>query len=123
MELKPQPGIYRHFKGKKYKVIGIGTFGQSIGRDGLVGAARYSEEVKTEVYVYRRGDSFVLEGDIPKDLEFVIYEQLYNSDCGDFKEGNLWVRPLEMFLQAVPADGKEVPRFEYIGKDNEQGTG
>lgn len=121
--LKPQPGIYRHFKGKKYRVIGVGKLGKSIGTDGLLGVGRYSEGDNSEVYIYGRGNSFVLEGNIPKDLEGVIYEQLYDSDCGDFKKGALWIRPLEMFLQAVPADGREVPRFEYIGKDNEQGTG
>ena len=121
--LKPQPGIYRHFKGKKYSVIGVGRHGQSVGTDGLLEVGRYSEGKDLEVFVYKRGNSFVIEGNIPRDLEFVIYEQLYDSDCGDFKKGAFWVRPLEMFLQAVPADGREVPRFEYIGKDNEQGTG
>ena len=27
-----------------------------------------------------------------------------------------WVRPKEMFLENVIVDGKEKPRFEYIGK-------
>lgn len=118
-----QPGIYQHFKGKKYEVLGAGKSGQSVGTDCLFNVAHYSEEASKEVYVFRRGKDFVLEGDLPKDLEFVIYEQQYDSECGEFKKGSLWVRPLEMFLQTVKVDDKEVPRFEYIGKSNEQGTG
>lgn len=30
--------------------------------------------------------------------------------------GTLWVRPLEMFLEFVKKDKKDMPRFEYIGK-------
>lgn len=120
--LKPQPGNYRHYKGKNYIVIGTGKLESSIGTDGLIGVARYSEGDKPEVYIYRRGNAFVLEGNLPN-IEHVIYKQHYDSECGEFKKDSLWVRPLEMFLQTVKVDGKEVPRFEYIGKSNEQGTG
>jgi hypothetical protein len=30
-------------------------------------------------------------------------------------ENSLWVRPLSMFLETVSKDGKEVPRFKFIG--------
>lgn len=40
--------------------------------------------------------------------ELVVYRQLYG-------EGGLWVRPLSMFLEMVQANGKAVPRFEYLG--------
>jgi hypothetical protein len=26
----------------------------------------------------------------------------------------LWVRPLDMFVQAVEIDGKELPRFKFL---------
>ncbi len=42
----------------------------------------------------------------------VIYKALYQ---GDFPEGTLWVRPLAMFQETVSVDGKQVPRFRYIG--------
>ena len=29
--------------------------------------------------------------------------------------GELWVRPLKMFLEEVEFNGKKVPRFKYIG--------
>lgn len=40
--------------------------------------------------------------------EMVVYRPLYG-------ERGLWVRPLGMFIETVTVDGKEVPRFEYIG--------
>jgi hypothetical protein len=40
--------------------------------------------------------------------ELVVYRQEY----GDH---SLWVRPKQMFLGTVKSDGKEVPRFRYIG--------
>jgi hypothetical protein len=40
--------------------------------------------------------------------ELVVYRALY-GDHG------LWVRPKAMFLGTVEAQGKRVPRFEFIG--------
>ena len=41
--------------------------------------------------------------------EFVVYKALYG-------EGELWIRPLKMFLEEVNFGGKKVLRFKYIGK-------
>ena len=41
--------------------------------------------------------------------EFVVYKALYG-------EGELWVRPLKMFLEEVDFNGKKVLRFKYIEK-------
>lgn len=41
--------------------------------------------------------------------QFVVYKALY---C----EGDLWIRPLKMFLEDVEFAGKRVPRFKYIGE-------
>lgn len=41
--------------------------------------------------------------------EYVVYRQLYG-------EGEVWVRPSAMFQEHVLVDGKEVKRFQYIGK-------
>ena len=41
----------------------------------------------------------------------VIYKALYQ---GDFPEGTLWVRPLKMFNEEVPINGKFVPRFRFL---------
>lgn len=37
---------------------------------------------------------------------------LYRPQSG---ERGLWVRPVDMFNEAVILDGKSVPRFEYLG--------
>lgn len=42
--------------------------------------------------------------------DLVIYEALYDNEIS-----KLWVRPLSMFLEYIESDGKQVPRFEYIG--------
>lgn len=72
-ELKP--GLYEHFKGKRYEVVGI---------------ARHSETLESHV----------------------VYKALY---AGDYPEGSLWVRPLTMFQETVVREGKEIPRFRYLG--------
>jgi len=46
--------------------------------------------------------------------ELVVYEKL--QDFGKYKKGSLWVRPKKMFLEKVMVNGKEIPRFKYIGK-------
>ena len=45
--------------------------------------------------------------------ELVVYKALYKSE--EFGEGALWVRPKDMFFDNVTIDGKEVPRFKYLG--------
>jgi hypothetical protein len=43
--------------------------------------------------------------------KLVVYRFLY----GDY---SLWVRPLDMFMESVIVDGREVPRFEWRGEDS-----
>lgn len=45
--------------------------------------------------------------------ELVVYKALYNSK--EFGENALWVRPKNMFFETVNIEGKEIPRFKYIG--------
>jgi len=65
------PGIYRHYKGNDYEVIGV---------------AKHSED----------------------GTELVVYRPLYGA-------GDLWVRPLAMFVEEVEIDGQILPRFAYTG--------
>ncbi len=46
--------------------------------------------------------------------EMVVYKALYESK--EFGKDALWVRPKKMFLETTTLDGKEVPRFKYVGK-------
>ena len=41
---------------------------------------------------------------------------LYRTMYGD---KDLWVRPWAMFFEKVLVDGVELPRFKYIGDENE----
>ena len=66
-------GIYRHYKGNEYQLIGV---------------ARHSETLE----------------------ELVVYKALYG-------EGELWVRPREMFEEEVEIDGELVKRFEWDCED------
>ena len=61
-------GIYKHFKGGKYRVLGV---------------AKHSE-TKEELVVYQNINS-----------------------------GELWVRPVEIFVGGVEVDGKMVKRFKF----------
>ena len=69
-----QIGVYEHYKGRRYDVIG---------------SARHTETNE----------------------EFVVYRALYG-------EHGLWVRPKAMFLATVIVDGREVPRFRFVGPTN-----
>ena len=44
--------------------------------------------------------------------KMVVYRALYDSK--EFGNQALWIRPLEMFLESVIIDGKEVPRFKPV---------
>jgi len=41
--------------------------------------------------------------------EMVVYRKLYG-------DSSLWVRPLSMFQENVLLDGRQMPRFEWIGE-------
>ena len=64
-------------------------------------------------YRHFKGNIYKLIG-IAKDSEtleeMVVYQAMYG-------EGQLWVRPKEMFYGEVERDGKRIPRFQEIGKD------
>ena len=42
--------------------------------------------------------------------KMVVYRKLYD-------DGSLWVRPLAMFIEYVPVDGRTIPRFEWVGEE------
>lgn len=44
--------------------------------------------------------------------EMVVYKALYG-------DGGIWVRPASMWNETVEKDGKNYPRFAYIGDKNE----
>ena len=69
-------------------------------------------ELKLGRYEHYKGGEYQVLG-IAKHSEtseeLVVYKALYDK-------GDLWVRPVKMFLEEVDVGGKKVPRFKYIGK-------
>ena len=69
-------------------------------------------EIKLGKYKHFKGGEYEVLG-VAKhsetEEEFVVYKALYD-------EGDLWIRPIKMFLEEVEFSGKKVPRFKYIGK-------
>ncbi|MCD4756191.1 DUF1653 domain-containing protein [bacterium] len=45
--------------------------------------------------------------------ELVVYKALYKSE--EFGNNAVWARPRSMFLETVNIEGKEVPRFRFVG--------
>ena len=73
-------------------------------------------EVKLGKYQHFKGNYYEVIGVARQSEtleEFVVYRALYDS--AEFGPNALWVRPKEMFLENVIKDGKETPRFKYIG--------
>jgi len=71
-----------------------------------------SELMKPGKYKHYKGKLYEVIGiaQHSETLEkLVVYKALYQPE-GE----NLWVRPLEMFLEDVEVDGKKMKRFEWI---------
>lgn len=70
-------------------------------------------EVKCGRYRHYKGQEYQVLGvarHSETEEEFVVYRPLYGK-------GELWVRPLKMFLEKVEKEAGAVLRFEYIGED------
>ena len=73
-----------------------------------------SEEIKLGKYKHSKTGKFYRVIGVAKHSEtyedLVVYEALYENP-----RSKLWVRPAKMFLEKVTVNGKEVPRFAYLG--------
>ena len=64
-------------------------------------------------YRHYKGNEYVVIGiarHSETDEKLVVYRP-------DYGEQGLWVRPKEMFLETVEVDGKQVPRFQFLGEE------
>ncbi len=77
----------------------------------MVDIARHSETLEPMVIYKALPDPMIGYGGL-RDQGNLQTRTVYK---GDFPEGSLWVRPLAMFQENVVRDGKQVPRFRYIG--------
>ena len=72
-------------------------------------------ELKIGFYEHFKGKRYEVVG-LARHSEtlepLAVYKALY---AGHYPEGSLWVRPLAMFQEQVVHEGKEVPRFRYLG--------
>ena len=76
-----------------------------------------SKKIQTGKYRHYKGKEYEVIGlaHHSETLEpLVVYKALYESE--DFGHNAIWVRPFDMFTERVMVNGKEVPRFKYIGK-------
>lgn len=71
--------------------------------------------MQTGIYEHYKGNRYRVL-DIARHSEsdelLVLYRPMYG-------EQNLWVRPFVMFFEKVEVDGFLVPRFKYIGEEDE----
>ncbi len=71
--------------------------------------------MRTGIYKHYKGNLYdVIDTVTHSESEetLVLYRTMYG-------EKSLWVRPFVMFNETVEVNGVEVPRFKYIGKENE----
>jgi len=71
--------------------------------------------VQSGHYRHHKGNEYTLIGVVCRSEiqeEFVVYRQKYG-------EHGLWLRPTQMFLEAVSEDSKDVPRFRFLGPNDE----
>ncbi len=62
-------------------------------------------------YRHYKGKDYVVLGvarHSETEEELVVYRQ-------DYGDKGLWVRPRAMFVETVTIDGRDVPRFEFVG--------
>lgn len=64
-------------------------------------------------YRHYKGNEYTVL-DVTRHSETLEELVLYRQEYGDH---GLWVRPKEMFLETVTVDGREVPRFQFIGNE------
>ena len=64
-------------------------------------------------YKHFKGGIYKFIG-VAKDSETLEEKVVYQSVRGG---GQMWVRPMEMFFETVERDGKRMPRFQEISKE------
>lgn len=64
-------------------------------------------------YRHYKGQDYIVLGvarHSETEEEFVVYRP-------DYGDRGWWVRPKTMFLETVEVEGREVPRFQFIGSE------
>ena len=85
------------------------------------GVYLYKEQLmKTGIYRHYKGHVYrvMFIGKHTETLENMVVYQAINAknSCEKSLPDQVWVRPEKIFLENVVVDGKNVPRFTYLGK-------
>ena len=113
------PGVYKHFKGNSYEVIGVSNRKYwEIVEDYEVDHIRikciYAKHTETNerIKIWQAGDKYFHDKELYEDEVLVLYRPLYDSDVA------LYVRPIESFMSEVDnekyKDCGQKYRFEFI---------
>jgi hypothetical protein len=71
------------------------------------------DSIKLGRYRHYKGNEYTVLGiarHSETDERLVVYRPEYG-------ERELWVRPWQMFIEAVEVEGRDVPRFEFLGDE------
>ena len=74
--------------------------------------------VRPGLYQHFKGQNYIVLG-VALHSETQEVMIVYQQDYGDHR---MWVRPKAMFMETVPYEGKDVPRFQYLGEVDEQAS-
>ena len=72
-------------------------------------------EIKPGIYKHFKGHMVKVIGIVKhsETLEdMVLYDHMGTNPLSD-----LWVRPIDMFMETVEHEGKSVPRFEFVSEE------
>jgi hypothetical protein len=72
-------------------------------------------KLKPGRYRHNKGNDYVVL-EVAKHCETLEEMVVYRQNYG---ERGLWVRPKGMFLETVEVDGQQVPRFQFLGENDE----
>ena len=75
------------------------------------------KKIRTGKYRHYKGNFYEVIGLVTHSEtveKMVLYKALYKSK--EFGDNALWVRPVKMFFEKVIINGKNIPRFKYVGK-------
>lgn len=71
-----------------------------------------TEKIKLGKYRHYKGNEYTVIG-IGRHSETLEDMVIYRAEYGD---GDIWVRPLDMWFDTVIKDGEKMQRFTFIGE-------